>query len=97
MSVTVGVTRGSVSRGGAGHGVVGAFDRACGVGETKAILPGTDSRIDALDCLGGLVLHWKGRVAAVLKSGPGLARLVQSWGWMAHQTIAVFVSNAGEE
>ena len=76
----------------AGHGVVGAFDRAFGVGDTKATLPGTDCRIEALDCLGG-----NGREAEMVKSGPELARLVQSCGWMDLHTIAVFVSDTGDE
>ena len=101
VSVTLEVTRSSVSWGSGIPGAVGALDpgavRACGVGETVAILPGTESRIDALNSLGGLVLHSKGRVVVVLKSGPGLARLIQSWDWMARKTIAVFVSNSGEE
>ena len=69
----------------AGQGEVGAFDRALGVGDTRATLPGTDCRIEVLDCLGG-----NGREAE-------LARLDQSCGWIDLHTITVFVSDAGEE
>ena len=59
VSVTLVVTRSSVAWGSGRPGAVGALDpgavRACGVGMTVAILPGTESRIDALNPLGGFV------------------------------------------
>ena len=73
----------------AGQGEVGAFDRALGVGDTRATLPGTDCRIE--------VLGGNGCEAEMVKSGPELARVDQSCGWIDLHTIAVFVSDAGEE
>ena len=72
----------------AGQGEVGAFDRALGVGDTKATLPGTDCRIE--------VLGGNGHEAEIVKSGPELARRDQSRGSIDLHTIAVFVSDAGE-